>query len=143
MRLPFFSHCTKVNVSDDQSFIKLLSKNLDYFRATPVNIPKVTILFDQGYHPETIWVALKELYPQIMTKIRFKLAPSPMKAGESLKKNWVCPRRYPLDHWAIERVDGAMQESSQPELEIREPKTTDFLYLILQKISNCRFEVKK
>jgi hypothetical protein len=41
---PFFTHCTKANVTDDQGLIELLSHNLDYFRAKPVNIPKITIL---------------------------------------------------------------------------------------------------
>jgi hypothetical protein len=50
--LPFFTHCTKANVSDDQGLIELLSDNLDYFRAKPVNIPKITILLDHGYHPD-------------------------------------------------------------------------------------------
>ncbi|MCC5643672.1 hypothetical protein LC607_12085 [Nostoc sp. CHAB 5824] len=42
--LPFFTHCTKANVSDDQGLIELLSNNLDYFRVKPVNI----LLY---YHP--------------------------------------------------------------------------------------------
>jgi hypothetical protein len=37
--LPFFTHCTKASVSDDQGLIELLSNHLDYFRAKPVNIP--------------------------------------------------------------------------------------------------------
>ena len=47
---PFFTHCTKAHVSDDQGLIEMLSHNLDYFRAKPVNIPKITILLDNGYH---------------------------------------------------------------------------------------------
>ncbi len=78
--LPFFTHCTKANVTDDQGLIEMFSQNLDYFRAKPVNIPKITILLDHGYHPETIQKALQVLYPQIMSKIRFQLAPKPTKA---------------------------------------------------------------
>jgi len=37
---PFFTHCTKANVSDDQGLIELLSHNLNYFQAKPINIPK-------------------------------------------------------------------------------------------------------
>ncbi len=44
---PFFTHCTKANVSDDQGLIEMLSHHLDYFRAKPVNIPKITILKGQ------------------------------------------------------------------------------------------------
>jgi hypothetical protein len=67
-------------VSDDLGLIELLSQNLDYFRAKPMNIPKITILLDHGYHPEKITAALQTLYPQIMTKLRFQLAPKPTKA---------------------------------------------------------------
>jgi len=80
---PFFTHCTPANVSDDQGLIEMLSHNLDYFRAKPVNIPRITILLDNGYHPETMTAALQDLYPQIMTKIRFELAPKPTKAEKA------------------------------------------------------------
>jgi len=75
--LPFFTHCTKASVSDDQGLVELLSRNLNYFRAKPVNIPKITILLDHGYHPDKLTTELQKVYPQIMTKIRFQLAPKP------------------------------------------------------------------
>ncbi|MDZ8258864.1 transposase [Nostoc sp. ChiQUE01b] len=71
--LPFFTHCSKASVTDDQGLIELLSHNLDYFRAKPVNIPKITILLDHGYHPNTISTALEKLYPQVLTKIEVNL----------------------------------------------------------------------
>ena len=37
--LPFFTHCTPASVSDNGGLIELLSQNLEYFRAKPVNIP--------------------------------------------------------------------------------------------------------
>ncbi len=46
---PFFSYCSKANVSDDQGLIEMLSDNIDYFKSKPVNIPKITILLDNGY----------------------------------------------------------------------------------------------
>jgi len=60
---PFFIHCTPANVSDDQGLVEMMSHNLDYFRAKPVNIPKVTILLDHGYHPDKLTVALQAIYP--------------------------------------------------------------------------------
>lgn len=44
LRFPFFTHCTQAHVSDDQGLIQMLSPNLDYFRAKPVN-PR------EDYHP--------------------------------------------------------------------------------------------
>jgi hypothetical protein len=57
---PFFSHCTKANVSDDQGLIEMLSDNIDYFKFKPVNIPKITILLDNGYHPQKLEEQLKK-----------------------------------------------------------------------------------
>ena len=105
--LPFFTHCTQANVSDDQGLIELLSHNLDYFRAKPVNIPKITILLDHGYHPDKITAELQKLYPQIMTKIRFELAPKPTKAEKAaVGKTGFVPV---ATRWVIERSNAWME----------------------------------
>ena len=41
---PFDTHCTKAHVSDDVTLIEMLTKNMDYFKSKPVNVPKITIL---------------------------------------------------------------------------------------------------
>jgi transposase len=82
---PFFTHCTKASISDDQGLIELFEQGMDYFRAKPVNIPKITILLDHGYHPEKLTLELEKLYPQIMQKIRFQLSPKPSKAEKDAK----------------------------------------------------------
>ena len=52
----------------------MLTFNIDYFKSKPVNIPKITILLDHGYHIDH-WIAeLEKIYPQIMTKIWFQLS---------------------------------------------------------------------
>lgn len=40
-------------------------------------------MLDHGYHPSKIIVALQKRYPQILTKLRFELAPKPTKAAKS------------------------------------------------------------
>ena len=80
---PFFSHYTPANISDDAGLIAMLTNNIDYFRAKPVNIPKITILLDNGYHPDTLAESLERVYPKIMNKIRFELAPKPSKAEKA------------------------------------------------------------
>ena len=67
---PFFTHCTKANLTDDAGLIEMLTNNIEYFRAKLVNIPKITILLDNGYHPEKLTEELKKIYPGIMSKIR-------------------------------------------------------------------------
>ncbi|MHC5612606.1 MAG: transposase [Nostoc sp.] len=105
--LPFFTHCTKASVSDDGGLIELLSQNLEYFHAKPVNIPKITILLDHGYHPDKITTALQTLYPRIMTKIRFQLAPKPTKAEKAaLGKTGFVPI---ATRWVIERSNAWME----------------------------------
>lgn len=51
----------------------MLTKNIDYFQSKPVNIPKITILLDRGYHPQHLRQELEKVYSQIMTKIRLTL----------------------------------------------------------------------
>lgn len=105
--LPFFTHCTKASVADDQGLIEMLSQNIDYFRKKPVNIPKVTILLDHGYHPDTITTALQALYPQILVKLRFQLAPKPTKAEKAAQgKTGFVPV---ATRWIIERSNAWME----------------------------------
>lgn len=98
---PFFTHCTKANVSDDLGLIEMLSQNLDYFKSKPLELPKITILVDHGYHPEKITQALEQVYPQIMTKIQFQLSAKPSKAEKEAKKqSGFVPVKV---RWVIER----------------------------------------
>ena len=57
---PFFTHCTPANVSDDAGLIEMLTLNIDYFKSKPVNIPKITILLDHGYHVDHLIEAKRE-----------------------------------------------------------------------------------
>ncbi|NJL89418.1 MAG: transposase [Coleofasciculaceae cyanobacterium SM2_1_6] len=77
---PFFTLCTKASISDDQGLIEMLSQNIDYFKAKPAELPKTTILLDNGYHPDKLIPALEQVYPEIMTKIQFELSAKPSKA---------------------------------------------------------------
>ena len=97
----FFTHCTKANISDDQGLIEMLSANIEYFRAKPVNIPKITILLDNGYHLEKITKALQEVYPQLLTKVRFELSAKPSRAEKEAEgKSGFVPI---ANRWVIER----------------------------------------
>ncbi len=96
-------------MSDDQGLIELLSNHLDYFRAKPVNIPKITILLDHGYHPDKLTTALQRVYPQIMTKIRFKLAAKPTKPEKAaLGKTGFVPVATRWGKRTVECLDGTL-----------------------------------
>jgi len=104
---PFFTHCTKANVSDDAGLIEMLSLNMDYFKSKPMEIPKITILLDNGYHPEHITKELEKIYPQIMTKIKFELSEKPSKAQkEAPGKSGFVPVKV---RWVIERSNSWME----------------------------------
>jgi hypothetical protein len=49
----------------------MLTQNIDSLKSKPVTIPKMAILVDHGYHPEHLTIELKQIYPQIVTKIKF------------------------------------------------------------------------
>ena len=71
----------------------MLSNNIDYFQSKPVELPKIAILLDNGYHPDKLTQALEAIYPEIMTKIqcwagdppRFELSAKPSKAEKEAK----------------------------------------------------------
>jgi transposase len=82
----------------------MLTLNIDYFKFKPDDIPKTTILLDSGYHIEKLIEALEKVYPEIMTKIRFEIAPK-MSKEEKKEKGLsgfvVVPTR-----WVFERSNG-------------------------------------
>ena len=88
---PFFTHCTSANLADDTGLIEMLTHNIDYFQSKPMNIPKITILLDHGYHPEHLTLELEKMYPQIMKKIKFELSTQPSgQQKAALAKVWIC-----------------------------------------------------
>ena len=137
---PFFSHCTKANISDDQGLIEMLRANIDYFKRKPVNIPKITILLDNGYHPNAITEALEKIYPGIMRKIRFELSPKLTKAqkqaqGKSgfvvVKARWVVERS---NAW-MERCKSLMKNCERTLSHAATKLNLCFLRLMLKRLA--------
>jgi len=98
---PFFTHCTKANISDDQGLIEMFTNNIDYFKSKPLDIPMITILVDDGYHPMMIMIELEKVYPEIATKIKFEQSPKISKVEKiqqgitgfvPVKMRWVVER---------------------------------------------------
>ena len=97
----------------------MLAKNINYFKAKPVNIPKITILLDNGYHPDKLQRELEKIYPGIMRKIRFELSP---KLSKSVKKAQGKSGFIPLiARWVIERTNSWM-ESGATLLMFHQPR---------------------
>lgn len=79
----------------------MLTINIEYFKSKPDDIPITTILLDSGYHIEKLIAELEKIYPEIMTKIRFEIAPKiskEEKQEKGLSGFVVVPTR-----WVIER----------------------------------------
>jgi len=104
---PFFTHCTSANLADDAGLIEMLTHNIDYFRSKPVNIPKITILLDHGYHPDHLTQELEQVYPQLMKKIKFEMSTKPSKQEKAAQgKSGFVPA---LARWVIERSNAWME----------------------------------
>ena len=104
---PFFTHCTRANVSDDAGLIEMLTHQINYFQSKHVNIPKITILLDHGYHPEHLRQELQKVYPQIRRKIKFELSTKPSKQDKAAQgKSGFVPA---VARWVIERSNAWME----------------------------------
>ena len=55
----------------------MLTQNIDYFRLKPMNIPKITILLDHGYHLQQLTQEQELVYPPFMRKIKFERSTKP------------------------------------------------------------------
>jgi hypothetical protein len=102
-------------VSDDEGLIEMLSEKIDYFRAKPVNISKITILLDHGYHPEKLSLTLKSVYPNIVRKTRFELSTKPSKQEKAAagKFGFVCACDCPVGGRTFQCLDGTLQDSGK------------------------------
>lgn len=85
----------------------MLTNNIDYFKSKPVNIPKITILLDNGYHRDKLTTELIKIYPAIITKIKFELSPKPSKSQKKEeRKSGFVPVKA---RWIIERSNSWME----------------------------------
>jgi len=85
----------------------MLIDNIDYFKQKPVNIPKITILLDHGYHIDHIVRALQAVYPGILSNVRFEQSAKPSKAEKQAqgKSGFVVVKA----RWVIERSNAWME----------------------------------
>ena len=131
-------------MSDDWGLIEMLSDNINYFKSKPVNIPKITILLDNGYHPEKLQEELKKIYPQVMTKIRFKLSPKPSKTQKEKEKEGKTGFVPVKARWVIERTNSWMErckslvKNFERTLEHSTAKINlCFIRLMLKRLATC------
>jgi hypothetical protein len=72
-----------------------------------MNIQKITILLDHGYHPDKIIRELEKVYPASARKIKLNLSPKPSKAQKKAEgKTGFVPVKA---RWVIERSNAWME----------------------------------
>jgi hypothetical protein len=104
----------------------MFTNNIEYFKSKPVNIPKITILLDHGYHIDRLAKELQKVYPQIMTKVRFQLFKEAFKTGEKRPRK---VRVYPSGKRTTKSVSPNHDESQisafQRSIQNRRKKTKE------------------
>ena len=79
-----------------------------------MNIPKITILLDQGYHPEHLTQELEKVYPQIMRKIKFERStkPSTQEKAAQGKSGFVSA----VANWVREAITAKLATEQQRDM---------------------------
>lgn len=79
-----------------------------------MNIPKITILLDQGYHPEHLTQELEKVYPQIMRKIKFERSTKPSTQEKAAQgKSGFVPA---VANWVREAIAAKLATEQQQDM---------------------------
>ncbi len=63
----------------------MFTEYINFDKLKAINKKKITILVDQGYHPNIMMEALKKIYPTIDKKIKFQVSEKITKANREEK----------------------------------------------------------
>ena len=104
---PYFVHCTRANVSDDDGLLEIIRKNDQYFLELPDG-HIVTILLDNGYHKEYLEQQIEAIEAGLAERIRIEIAEkitpaqrTAAKAENPAKKGFVVIKK----RWIVERTN--------------------------------------
>jgi len=95
-----------------------------------------------GYHPDKITAELQKLYPQILTKIRFEVAPKPTKAEKAAQgktgfvvvaTRWVIERS---NAW-VERCKSLVKNFERTLSHATAKLNLCFIRLMLKRLANA------
>lgn len=109
---PYFVHCTKASVSDDDGLMAIIRENKQYFLDLPIG-HRLTILLDNGYHREYLKAEIRkidvELAKRIEIEIAEKITPEQRvvaKAEKPAKQGFVVIRK----RWIVERTNAWLNQ---------------------------------
>ena len=104
---PYFVHCTRANLSDDDGLLEMMRQNKQYFLDLPVK-HTITILLDKGYHKEHLEQEIERIEPQLSERIKIELAEqitperrAAAKADKPTKNGFAVIKR----RWIVERTN--------------------------------------
>lgn len=109
---PYFVHCTKASVSDDDGLIAIIGENKPYFLELPIG-HRLPILLDHGYHKEYLEAEIKNLDEQLAKRIRIEIAEkvtpeqrAAAKTENPLKQGFVVIKM----RWIVERTNAWLNQ---------------------------------
>lgn len=104
---PYFVHCTRANVSDDEALLEMIRENSRYFLDLPAG-HIITILLDNGYHKEHLEREIEKIEPQLAERLKIEISEkmTPARraaetANKPVKKGFVVIKW----RWIVERTN--------------------------------------
>ena len=109
---PYFVHCTKASVSDDDGLAAMIRENKQYFLDLPAG-HIITILLDNGYHQEHLETEIKEIDAELANRLRIEIAEkitpaqrAGAKAEKPTKHGFVVIKK----RWIVERTNAWLNQ---------------------------------
>lgn len=83
---PYFIHCSKANMSDDNGLLEIIRENKEDFLRLP---SEVTILLDNGYHQAYLEREIEKIEPLLRKKITIEISAkiTPQQRADSKEEN--------------------------------------------------------
>jgi hypothetical protein len=102
---PYFIHCSKASMSDDNGLLEIIRERKEYFLQLPDGL---TVLLDNGYHQAYLEGEIEKIDPHLREKITIEISAkiTPEQRAESKKEN---PAKQGFvviaKRWIVERTN--------------------------------------
>lgn len=109
---PYFVHCTKASVSDDDGLLTIIRENKQYFLEL-WDEHRLTILLDNGYHQEYLEAEIEKIDVELAKRIKIEIAEkitpeqrAAAKAKKPTKQGFVVIKT----RWIVERTNAWLNQ---------------------------------
>ena len=111
---PFFTNCTKANLSDDAGLVEMLAQNIAYFKSKPVN-PREDYNLTRPRLPS--WISDRGVRADLPTNHEenqvWTLDKTIVARKRSEREIWICSGCSKMGDWTVKCLDGEMQNPRQ------------------------------